>query len=222
MDEATLKELGITDEKQISGILGKYGESIAGLKANQQKHLDKVKEYENKYKDIDLEEYAALKKSKGSDSSLKGKVEQLEKLIADRDKAIADKEAKARNLWKDREVEKAIEAAGGIPRAIRREVGDMVQVVDNDGAYSIIVINKDGKERLNDKGAAFTLDDLLSEMKLSDDWAFGFKSSGLSGGAATNSNRAASGAKMLTRKQFDALSPAQKLEFSRASGKITD
>lgn len=222
MDIEAIKGLGITDEAIAAKVADAFASSVAGLKAQQKTLLDEKKALAEKYKDVDVEEYAALKKGKGADNSLKSQLDDLRKLIADRDAAIKQRDERNMQTYVEAQIEKSISEHNGIPNLLRRELLAKVKGVDNNGTIELNIIGNDGKVRLNDKGGAFTISDLLNEMKKSDDWAAGFKASGHSGGGATNTNRGASGGTVLRRSQFDSLSPVEKMQHIKGGGKVTD
>lgn len=221
MDIEAIKSIGITDEAIAQKLVEKFNESVAGLKAKQDEILSEKKSLAEKYKDIDVEEYRKLKKSGANDKTLAEKVESMQKMLEERDRAIKERDEKNMRIYVDAQIDKVLADNDGIPRALRRELQARVQGVDKDGVIELNIKDDSGKIRLNDKGGAFTLNDLIAEMKSSDDWAFGFKASGNTGGGAANTSRGASGATTMKKSQYDTLTPDEKMKFIKSGGRLT-
>lgn len=94
----------------------------------------------------------------------------------------------------DAQVTSAIAANDGIPDLLLPHVQRNVKVVEKDGHYSIMVVDKDGSPRVNGKGDPLSISELVSEMKTSDIFGRAFKGSGHSGsGTRPNSSAGGSG-----------------------------
>lgn len=66
------------------------------------------------------------------------------------------------------------------------------------------------------------LDELKAEINSNAMYSALLKGNQASGGGATGGSQGASGAKTATRSEFARMSPQQKMEFSKANGKLTD
>jgi hypothetical protein len=222
----------------------------AGLKRSRDAVLAEKKALEDKLKDLpgdlDIDEYTRLKteaeKQRQERELAAGNFEKLRaELIAKHEAAMkkaadeaqkvaAERDAAAKryqSYYIESAATAAIAKADGIPELLMPRVLGHLKFVpgENGEADSVQVVGKDGQPRFKDgKGGVIGLDDFVSELKADDVWARGFKASGASGGGANGSGGASGGAggKKVTRPVFDSYSPAQRAEFVKAGGQVTD
>lgn len=75
----------------------------------------------------------------------------------------------------------AIAAADGMPELLLPHVQRHVRVVEENGHFTVKVVDAKGDPRVNGKGDLLTISDLVSEMKTSDIFGRAFKGSGHTG-----------------------------------------
>lgn len=196
--------------------------AVRGLKAKNTELLDKNVKLNESVKAYGMtpEEVAALKEqaSKGGggkaeeiraeyETKLKQTSEQAQKEIQTaKEQAKAEQDA-ARRYFQTGEITRAIGGAKGVPELLSHVVEQHVKVErGEDGAFSLKVIGKDGQPRIKDsQGAAYSLDDLVSELKADPKYGRAFEAEGKGGsGAAPNGNGGAGGAKTIRAGDLDA------------------
>lgn len=111
----------------------------------------------------------------------------------------------------------AIAKAGGFPELLLPHVIGRLRLDDD----RVTVVNEQGQTRVKDKGAAFTLDDLVAEFRASDTFSVAFRASGASGSGAGGTARGVNTSTM-TRSAFNALPAAERVARSKAGIKLTD
>jgi hypothetical protein len=129
--------------------------------------------------DLEFAKHAREKKAKDE-----GDFEGLKKIQAEE---LKKKDALIFDLTARTAVDNAINLAGGKVKKLRDVVIRHVKVVDQNGTPTAVVVDAAGKPRIKDgQGTAFSLDDLLAEIKADDDYAPDFAASGASGSGARN------------------------------------
>ncbi|NBW17560.1 MAG: hypothetical protein EBR82_57250 [Caulobacteraceae bacterium] len=121
------------------------------------------------------------------------------------------------------EATSAISALKGTPELLLPHVMQRVRIFEEDGDYTVKVLDAQGQPRIADvKGTPFTIKHLVEEMRNDPVFGRAFEASGTGGSGAQNGNKAGGNAKAMSRKSFDALSPTQRMQFIRDGGSITD
>lgn len=105
----------------------------------------------------------------------------------------------------DADATEAIAEAKGVPALLLPHVRASVRVVEEDGEFTVQVVDAQGNPRVNGKGEPLTIKDLVSEMRQSEIFGRAFEPTGTSGGGAGSGH--ANGNKTITQAQFDALPP---------------
>ena len=115
------------------------------------------------------------------------------------------------------------DAAGSVDLLLPHVLG-RTRVVEADGKYSVEVLDTEGSAMLDNSGKPLTLAAFVAEMKASDTFAPAFGASGVSGsGKGPTSGGGTAGAKVtMTRSQFDALPPAEKMSAAQKGVSLTD
>lgn len=132
-------------------------------------------------------------------------------------KAIADKDNEIGNMRKalethlvDAQATAAIAAAKGVPELLLPHVKSHVKVSDENGNYTVAVVDAKGDPRVNGKGEPLTIADLVEEMKQSEIFGRAFEGSGHSGSGKLPSN--AGGGTTTKRSQMTASDKADFIE----------
>ncbi len=121
-------------------------------------------------------------------------------LVAAKDKAIQ------KHLL-DSQATAAIAAAKGVPQLLLPIVRQHLRVVEQNGDYSLQVIDAAGTQRINGKGDPLSINDLVAEMRASEVYGRAFDGTGQSGGGTPPSGNG-SGARG-PKSQADILAPAK-------------
>lgn len=127
--------------------------------------------------------------------------------LSKKDEAIQAREKALEKYLVDAAAVTALAAAKGSAALLLPHVRAAVKVVEQNGEYVVRVLDKAGSPRVNGKGEFLTIEDLVSEMRQSDEYGRAFDASGTTGGGAQGGGNA-SGAKTMKRAAFDALKPA--------------
>lgn len=162
--------------------------AVVGLKQKNTELLDEKKAATAKlaafgeYTPEKIEELReAAKKAGGARvQELEAKLEQASKaaqteILEAKQAAEAEREA-ARSYFKGGEVNRAISSQRGNPELLSHLVDQHIDVKRNEaGDFELKVIGKDGQARIKDSaGNAFTVDDLVSELKANPKYAGAF------------------------------------------------
>jgi hypothetical protein len=129
--------------------------------------------------------------------------------LSKKDEAIAAREKALSKHLVDAAAVTALAAAKGSAALLLPHIRAAVKVVEEDGEYVVRVIDKTGSPRVNGKGDFLTIEDLVGEMRQSEEYGRAFDASGTTGGGAQGSG-GASGAKTIKQAAFDALKPADR------------
>jgi len=106
----------------------------------------------------------------------------------------------------------AIQAAGGNPALLLPIAMQDVKIFEENESFIAGIADKQGGKRIRDvKGAAFTIQDLVGEMKSSPAFARAFD--GPSKTLAPNTR---------TRADFDGMTPAEQMAHIKAGGRVVD
>jgi hypothetical protein len=141
------------------------------------------------------------------------------------DKVAAKDKALAKYLV-DSAAVSAIAAAKGAHELLLPHVRNAVKVIEENGDYTVRVVDAAGNPRVDGKGAYLSITDLVSEMRQSPVYGRAFESSGATGGGASQSASGANGKRSITRAQFDAMDAAGQIaaatDASKGLAVITD
>jgi len=143
--------------------------------------------------------------------------------ISERDAKLAMMQNALERSLIEAQATSAISELKGTPALLLPHVMQRVKIFEEDGDYTVRVLDAQGQPRIADvKGTPFTIRNLIEEMRNDPIFGRAFEASGTGGSGASNGNKAGGNAKAMSRKSFDALSPAQRMEFIRGGGSITD
>lgn len=143
-----------------------------------------------------------------------GEWDKLKSQMADQHKVeLGSKDARIGTLTKslearliDADATAAIAAAKGVPALLLPHVRAAVKVIEENGDFTVQVVDASGNPRVNGKGEFLSIADLVSEMRQSDIFGRAFEPSGTTGSGAQGGGSGGSG-KTITQSAFDALPP---------------
>lgn len=192
----------------------------AGLKSKNAELLAEVKKFKGKAKsipdDFDAEKYQKMLEDEAHRAEQKakeaGEWDKLKEQLAQKheeriNQLIAKHEDQVKNLSGERDgmrstleshlvdnqVLSEIVKAEGIPELLMPIVKRSVRLHEEDGKYSVNIVDADGNSRIGDeKGSPMTIAQLLGELRESDTFSPAFKGSKATGGGAAGSNGAGS------------------------------
>lgn len=101
--------------------------------------------------------------------------------LAKKDEALGGMRKALERHLVDATATAAIAAADGVPDLLLPHVQKHVRVIEDNGEFSVKVVDAKGDPRVNAKGDLLAIADLVSEMKTSDIYGRAFKGSGQSG-----------------------------------------
>jgi hypothetical protein len=177
-------------------------EDVGGLKKALDSERKRAREFEKKLKDLpegfDPEQYAELlklqeefKKGQLSDKqreefdSLKKQLQDAHaKELGKRDERVKQLTAALEEQLITSRATQAIATAKGSIRLLLPHVRSQAKVVEQDGKFTAVIVDKDGHTRIGDKGQNLTFEALVAEMKDQQDFAGAFEGSGASGSGA--------------------------------------
>jgi DNA-binding transcriptional MerR regulator len=119
-------------------------------------------------------------------------MEQTAKEKAELLNASKAKDAAIERLLVDRDAALAISAAKGVAPLLLPHVKAAVKVIEEDGEYKVRVVDDKGTHRVNGKGEYLSIADLVGEMRASDVFGRAFEPDGTTGGGALQSRGGAS------------------------------
>ncbi|MDE2399285.1 MAG: hypothetical protein KGM91_27905 [Burkholderiales bacterium] len=184
--------------------LGKTPEEITALlEAQAQAERDKLTkagEWDKLRKQMDDQHQAALETERQGKAALRA---QLERHLVDA-AGVA-----------------AIASAKGNAELLLPHVKSRVKVIEDNGEFTVRVVDAAGNPRVNAKGEFLSMTDLVGEMRSHDTFAAAFAAPNASGGGARQSGGSA-GAKTITRADFDALDGAAKFSAIKAGTAVID
>ena len=104
----------------------------------------------------------------------------------------------------------AIAAAKGSSVLLLPHIRQSVRVVEENGEFAVRVVDRLGNPRVNGKGEFLSIDDLVSEMRQSDEYGRAFDATGTTGSGSQNGGPGTSGTKTIKVQQFEALTPKER------------
>ena len=185
------------DEITIEGFVAET--EVTGLRTNRDDILTEFKTFKKKFDGVDPDEFRKLREAVADDQKKKnekaGDHEAIVKQLTDDfDKRIATATEKSVALEKDIQrvmvdnvATAAIAKAKGNVNVLRPHVKNACRCVqDDDGSWSVEVLGTDGRPRVSPGKASelMSIEELVSEMKDSDDFAPNFEGDGATGGGA--------------------------------------
>ena len=124
------------------------------------------------------------------------------KEVAAKDEQLANlRQALETNLI-DAQATSAIAAAKGVPELLLPHVKAHVKVVEENGKYTVAVVDAKGDPRINGKGEPLTISDFVTEMKQNEIFGRAFEGSGQTGSGKLPTN--AGGGTTLNRSKMTA------------------
>jgi len=208
---------GLYEDKDGEYILSVDGiEDNSGLKSALEKERKRARELEKTvraYEGVGMtpEEIAELVKAreeaekaslekKGEWETLKAQMlEKHQKELESRDREVEKMKQTLESYLVDAAATEAIASAKGIPQLLLPHVKSAVKVVEEDGAYKVRVMGKDGP-RVNAKGEFLTIKDLVAEMRESEIFSRAFEGTGTTGsGTPANRGQTRPGSFILSR-----------------------
>lgn len=209
-------------------------EMSAALKQANKEAADRRKALE-KFKDVDPEEFARLKALEDEVNTAKARAEgdfaklreqmaakHAKDLEATKKQADSYRVALEKNLV-DAQATTAIAAAKGIPQLLLPHVKGRVKVVEQDGQFTVQVLDAQGNPMVADAaGTPATIAHLVESMKADPIYGRAFEGTGASGGGAPSAGSQAAGAKTMARSAFETLDPAARMAFAKSGGTVTD
>jgi hypothetical protein len=176
-------------------------EDVGGLKnaltqerENRKKFERKLRDMEQRYGDIDLNQYQKLveehERMEQEKLERKGEYDKLLQQVKDQHaKELADRESQASALRKaldrnlvDREAALVCNELKGNATLLMPHIRSLTKVVEEDGEFSVRVVDAAGDPRVNGEGQPLSIKELVSEMRSQDTYAGAFAGSGSSGG----------------------------------------
>lgn len=197
-------------------------EDVSGLKSalgKERTEADKLRRVAEKFRDLDpdkardaltrVAELEALDPTKEADKIAATKVEAATKQLLTKHQAeVASREERIGHLAKtveqlliDQAATAALAEARGSVDLLLPHVQKYTRVVERDGRFSVEIVDGEGNARINGKAEAFTIKDLVAEMRASDTFGRAFEASGQSGAGKALANGGAGGSG--TRKPGD-------------------
>lgn len=135
-------------------------------------------------------------------------VEKHNKQLLEKDEAIKGMQSSLEKYLIEASATEAIAASKGVPALLIPHVRSSAKVVrEENGDYSVRIVDVKGDPRVNQKGEYLTIKDLVEEMKASDIFGRAFDGSGKSGGGKSPETKGSGTPYLLSR--ADAKDPAK-------------
>ena len=132
-----------------------------------------------------------------------------------KDDAIAAREKALTKHLVDAAAVTALSAAKGSAALLLPHIRAAVKVIEDNGEYVVRVIDKTGNPRVNGKGDFLTIEDLVSEMRQSEEYGRAFDASGTTGSGAQGGG---GGGGAPSNKKASEMSAAEKVAFIGKNG----
>lgn len=195
---------------------------VAGLKSTMEKGKRRIAELETKIKEFDgfdraqyeqdKQELETLRASKGGDKTETERAintlkdshkKEIEKLTG----TIGGLNTKLQTLLKTTVADGAMGKYDAIPKLLRPHVLSQTEIIEEDGEPVVQVVDERGKPRYSKTtGERMTVDELVAEMKESDDYKGAFRGTGAGGGGHDQGRKESAGGGKIrtTRADFEA------------------
>ncbi len=206
-------------DKAVAEAVGPLKEQIETETAKNAGLLDDLKKAQRELRskqDVKPEDlHAAEERAEKAETALDEANKQVKALTAERDKAVKSLEteqAAARSYALDAELAGAIAEGNVIPSLIpgfKAMMATQAKADLVDGKYSVTIGDKPAR-------------DAIKAMLESEDGKAWRAAPHNSGGGAPGGNGGGSGAKTVSRAEFDAMTPAQKVAFGKEGGRAVD
>jgi flagellar hook-basal body complex protein FliE len=198
------------DDLTIEGFVAET--EVTGLRQNRDDILTEFKTFKKKYDGVDPEEFRKLREAVADDLKKKNQKSGdhdaiVKQLTDDYEKKLTNATEKSTALEKDIQrvmvdnvATAAIAKAKGNVKVLRTHVKDTCRCVqDDDGSWSVEVLGKDGRPRVSPGKASelMSIEELVAEMKESEDFAPNFEGDGATGGGAAGGRTGGSGGVVL-------------------------
>lgn len=206
---------------------------VPGLKSALQKEREQRKKLErtandlkSQFEGVDLDEYKELRKLKDEAERKKletaGEWDKLKEQIASQHKQELDKRqqregqllSQIQKLIVDNVATSAIAAAKGEPELLLPHIRSRTAVIEEDGEFTVRVLNNKKEPRVNADGEYMTISDLISEMRNDNIFSRAFDGSGASGGGTPPAKNGGAGS---TKKRGE-MSVDEKSEYIEKHG----
>lgn len=117
----------------------------------------------------------------------------------------------------------AIAKHKGVASLLMPHIRQRVKVVEEGDEFHVRIVDAKGEPRVNDKGAFLGLDDLVAEMRETEDFGRAFEGTSAGGsGTRPGGGSGTGGAKTMKRAAFDQLPPAEKQSTVKGGVQIVD
>lgn len=215
-----------------------FPDDVKGLKTALERERSTASMLKKKlrdYEEVDPDEYQRLRQEakererrkaeeRGEYERLLGETkEEYEARITAKEEALAAKDRQLREVIRDRELQSAFSAAGLRPGASDLALSyasKFVETREDDGRVRPVVVDAEGKPRLNDNGDEMSISDFVAEFKASDAGSALFASEmGRGSGAAGRS--AGAGGTSRSRSEMTTAEKAALIREAREKG-MTD
>jgi hypothetical protein len=222
---------------KVDGIDNEYVPRDALKRANDESAARR-KELENwkkigKTEDEIKELIAAAEKAEEIKAKRAGDFDKLrEAMAAQHAKDLKTKDDAITNMQKsierhliDAQATAAIASAKGSADLLLPHVQKHVRVVEENGDYVVKVVDAKGEPRINGKGEAMSIADLVGEMRQSDVYGRAFEGSGQSGSGmrpGANGGTPANQAKTMSRADFAQLAPHEQMAKMKSGLTLTE
>lgn len=214
----------------VQGDDGKYRldgvEDVSGLKSaleTLKADKKKLRESLERFKDLDPDEYTRLKQEREDremqSATKKGEFEKLRTQMVEKHQTeLGAKESRITNLLStiqllmvDEQATRAIAAQKGVPELLLPHVRSQVKVIEEDGRFTTVVVDKSGNPRIGDAGGQpMSIAQLVSEMRQSEIYGRAFEASGATGSGATSGRSSPNG------QDLSKLPPVERMNAARA------
>lgn len=113
----------------------------------------------------------------------------------------------------DAEATAAIAAAKGVPDLLLPHVQKLVKVVEDNGKYTVQVVDSKGDPRVNGKGDPLSIGDLVTELKATDVFGRAFESSGNTGSGSRQGSGGGGPQNITVKRRSDFKSEKERAAF---------
>lgn len=196
-EKKTLAEKLKVLEGQLSGIdLEKAKKALEQAEQHEREKLKATGDWETREKQLKEQLAADLSKRETHfQAELKTREDRIGKLQGSLEKSLVEAQATA-----------AIAAAKGSPELLLPHVMRSVKVVEENGEFVARVLDATGQPRIaNVKGDAFTIANLVDEMRANTVYGRAFEASGAGGSGAGQGNGGGSGVKTVSSRDQEAI-----------------
>lgn len=190
-EEKLKQRFGLTGEE----LEAKLKQMDEAEKAKERNELEQRKQFDKLLESHKAETAKELKRLNDERAALEAELTDA-LVVGSATRAIAQKKGKVKAL---------------LPNVLGRLKLD----VDPETKKRVVRVIDDKGEARTSKGGWLDVDGLLEEMKGDDEYSSLFESDVVPGGGATSTKRPAGGGKTMTRQQFDALSPTEKMATAK-------